>query len=495
MDLIPKWVPMKWPCGPLQIARANKSQNGYAGLKSTLEAWAQPSALQLVKGTPINCLIVDWASGDPQDSAQQAALRPLLKAGSELGISFVGRISATENVGAVVAAGRSAGLSAVLLEASQYPDLDLPAILQFPREKVEWGATTAVFSSTGNVWPGVNLKTMSGNTAIAGPTGVPWVNSNGWFSLLARQMAPRKTLWLDFDPPESPSVCKLPDYCLAIADSRIYASRWIISVDDQMRAALLTKDTQATDVWNRMCETLSFFESHADWETYEPMGILAVISDFRRENAFMSGEVLNLLNRRQVQFLIMDRPRALAGLLAGLKAILWMDKEVPSADQHDTLLAFVRQGGLVIAATYWGPPGVKPHKKDWLLDYEIYNVLKGRIVVPERGFRDPYQVAKDAHLLVSRRNDLLRLYNPATTNCYASLDRDQQRQLVQVLNYSTQPASFVTLWVNARARSARLWRPAVQTSFPIQGKPASEGTSFDLPTISVNCAMEFERSP
>ena len=93
MNLDSNWVPMKWPCGPLEIARRNKSQSINADLKETLEAWAQPSALELLKGTPINCLIVDWANGEPEDSAQQQALRPLLEAGRRLGISFVGKVA------------------------------------------------------------------------------------------------------------------------------------------------------------------------------------------------------------------------------------------------------------------------------------------------------------------------------------------------------------------------------------------------------------------
>ena len=135
-----------------------------------------------------------------------------------------------------------------------------------------------------------------------------------------------------------------------------------------------------------MCEAVAFFESHKDWETFKSQGILAVISDFRGENASLSGEVLNLLNRRQVQFQILERSKPLPAPTQGLKAMLWLDKEAPSAEQHSQLLAFVRQGGLVIAATYWGPPEVKPTKKDPSLPYKMYNVGKGQIAVAEEGF-------------------------------------------------------------------------------------------------------------
>jgi hypothetical protein len=265
-------------------------------------------------------------------------------------------------------------------------------------------------------------------------------------------------------------------------------------LDDKLRAALPKGNSQAKGVWEKMCEAVAFFESHREWEAFKSQGILAVISDFRGENAFLSGEVLNLLNRRQVQFQILERSRPLPAPTKGLKAILWLDREAPSAEQHSKLLAFARQGGLVIASAYWGPPEVKPTKKDPSLQYKMYNLGKGQIAVAEEGFQDPYQVAVDTHLLVSRRNDLVRLYNPASTNCHSSIDPGHRKRLVQVLNYSSKPADSVTLWMNTRAGSARLWRPGTKDALTIQGVAAAPGTDFGLPPISVYCALEFEGS-
>jgi hypothetical protein len=493
MNLDKRWVPMKWPCGPLGIARRNKSKSLNAELKETLEAWEQPSTLKLLQGTPINCLIVDWAFGEPEDSAQMQALKPLLEAGRRQGISFVGKVAAKDGSGAAVTAARAAGLSAVMLEEASAQSSALPAILQFPRDKVAWETASTIFSARENVWPGVNLGTMEGDTAIAGPTGIPWVNSNGWFSLLAGELASGKTLWLDFDPPEASNVLHPARYDLAIADSQAYGSRWIISLDDKLRAALPKGNPQAMGVWEKMCEALAFFESHREWEAFKSQGILAVISDFRGKNAYLSGEVLNLLSRRGVQFQIFERSKPLRST-ESMKAILWLDTEVPSAEQQSDLLAFVRQGGLVIASAYWGPAEVKPTKKDPSLQYKMYNVGTGQIAVAEEGFRDPYQVAVDTHLLVSRRNDLVRLYNPEATNCRASIDPGQRKRLVQVLNYSSEPADFVTVWVNARAQSARLWRLDAKDALTVQGVAVTRGTDFGLPQLSVYCALEFEGS-
>jgi len=494
MNPDPKWVPMKWPCGPLDTVRHDKSGSINADVKEALEAWGQPSALELLKGSPVNCLIVAWADGGLEDSAQQRALRPLLEAGRRLGISFVGTVALKEGAGAAVAAARAAGLSAVMLEDTSGQSFDLPAILQFPRDKVAWETNSRIFSSTENVWPGVNLKTMNGDTAIAGPTGIPWVNSNDWFSLLAAEMAPGRTLWLNCDPPASSTVVHPANYGLAVADSRAYGSHWIISLDDKLRAALVQGNPQARGVWEKVSEALAFFESHPEWDAFKTQGILAIVSDFRGENASLSEEVLNLLSRRQVQFQIRDRSRPLSAPGQGVKAILWLDHQAPSAEQHSQLIAFARQGGLVIAAAYWGPAGVKPTQKDPSLRYKMYNVGQGKMAVAEEAFQDPYQVAGDAHLLVSRRNDLVRLYNPEGTSCHLSIDPGHEKRLVQVLNYSSQPAQSLTLWVNARVGPARLWRLGTKDVLTLRDLAEAPGTYFSLPPLSVYCALEWEVS-
>ena len=494
MNLDTKWVPMKWPCGPLEIARRSRSRSFNADLKDMLEAWGQPSTLELLKGTPVNCLVVDWANGKPEDSAQQEALKPLLEAGRRLGISFVGKVALKEGTGVAVAAARAAGLSAVMLRDVSGQSFDLPAILQLAREKVDADAASSIICTRENVWPGVNLETMEGDNAMAGATANPWVNSNAWFSMLAGVLAPGKTLWLDFDPPDFSNVLRPANYGLAIADSRAYGSQWIISLDDKLRAALPKGDLQAKGVWEKLCEVVSFFESHREWEAFQSQGILAVISDFRGENAYMSGEALNLLNRRQVQFQILERSKPLPAPTQDLKAILWLDKEEPSAEQHSPLLAFVRQGGLLIAAAYWGPPEVKPTKGDPSIHYEMHNVGKGQIAVAEEGFQAPDQVDVDTRLLLSRRNDLVRLYNPASANCHPSIDPAHRRRLVQVLNYSVKPADSVTVWVNARVGSARLWQPGTKDARTLQGVAATPGTDFRFPPLSVYYALEFEGS-
>ena len=52
---------------------------------------------------------------------------------------------------------------------------------------------------------------------------------------------------------------------------------------------------------------------------------------------------------------------------------------------------------------------MKPTKGDASLHYDLYNLGTGQIAVAEEGFQAPDQVAVDTHMLLSRRNDLVRL--------------------------------------------------------------------------------------
>jgi hypothetical protein len=116
-------------------------------------------------------------------------------------------------------------------------------------------------------------------------------------------------------------------------------------------------------------------------------------------------------------------------------------------------------------------------------------------VVAEGGFPDPYQLSRDTHLIVSRKNDFVRLYNPGTTKYYGAINQQRRRQIVHVLNYSTEPANYVTLWVNARANAVQLWSPNSPRSSALRQLSAADGVSFELPSIAVNCAVEVDRVP
>src|SRR5579883_2158439 len=104
--------------------------------------WADPSMLRLIKGTAIDTLLVD--NSDEFEGVREAA--------------------------------QQQGLRVV------HPDA--------PPEDV------AVIKGE---WPGVRLS-RHGADAEAGPTGVPWVDSNGWAVRLAKAIHPESAVWVAAAP-------------------------------------------------------------------------------------------------------------------------------------------------------------------------------------------------------------------------------------------------------------------------------------------------------
>jgi hypothetical protein len=86
-------------------------------VKVNLLKWTAPESLELLRGTPINCLIVPWAAGVAEDGEQQRQLQPLLARAQALGLEVVGRVQPPADLKNALTSGRAAGLSAIALSS------------------------------------------------------------------------------------------------------------------------------------------------------------------------------------------------------------------------------------------------------------------------------------------------------------------------------------------------------------------------------------------
>ena len=130
------------------------------------EAWKDPARVALLEGTPFNCIVID--RGVDREAIAAQARR------SGLAVADV----ASPPQGVRVASG---------------------------------------------VWPGVQMG-RAAPAASAGPTGNPWVDSNGWLARLEASLHPGSSVWIEAAPKEA-SI--LPSsYLVAVADSaaRVCAS-------------------------------------------------------------------------------------------------------------------------------------------------------------------------------------------------------------------------------------------------------------------------------
>jgi len=441
-----EWIPLRWPAG-----------------------WPA-SALELLKGTPLNCLVL-------------------------------GR---QEGLAALVEAARGRGLALAGLEGEAPAGVTVVPCAE--KSKLNWAAPSPVLAVKDAVWPGIQR----GSGAGGGPTGVPWVDSNGWFIQLGQVRAPEKTLWMAFEPPADSAFLRAASYELAVADAEAYGARWVVSLDERVRKGVTAGNQEALDTWKKIAAALEFFKARRGWSGYQLVSVMAVVSDFSGHNEELAGEILNLAARRPLPVLPIEKSKAMAASFAGLKALIYPDQEPPAEPLRRKLLEFARGGGLLITNHTWTPVEGTPAEGDTYRRFQVRALGRGRLAVAKEEMLDPYAVALDAHLLLSRRHDPVRLFNAGSMNAHYAVSADGRRAVVHILNYSMRAQGHpVSVGFPSRYRSARLWELSRREAAPLQvfpepggtglqpvapqaKPPAPRGIELQLPPLQAYAAIELE---
>jgi hypothetical protein len=454
-------------------------------------AWQDPGILDLLKGSPVNCLVVTWAAGKPEDAAQQQSLQTLIQGARARGLAVVGRVLG--DVPAAHSAAEAAGLDAVVADKCPAGG-GIPAIATAKVDDFKLEGYGPLAALVELPWPQIPSKPQGGSGGEnAGPTGNPWIDSNGWAVQLARTLAPERTYWVMVDPPLENRVLSTEAYLVALGDACSRGARWPVALDTDLRGRLATGDARALKIWQGIAKSMAFHEARRT-EILEQRVVarLGVCSDFRGENAYLATEFLNLAARRWLPVRILKRDRTTAAGLEGLKGIVWIEDRPPAPELAKTLDRFVSSGGLLIV------PASVAHFADGLTPlsqrdpaYALYTKGQGRIAVAREPWGDPFQLAGEAHILLSRRNDVLRLFNAGL--CTACYTQGGGKDMVQVLNFVGRNWSYpTTLYVAKKYRSARVVSPDLPGGKPVEVIPRDSGVELKIPTFSVYAGVELE---
>ena len=487
---------MRWAAGSLDIARRQKEKGFTPEIAETLRKWLDPSLLALLQGTPVNCLVVSWASGLPADAEQQQALQPLLQKGRQAGLDFVGLIEGSADKTAAVAAARLAGLSAVAMDAVPPGNPGIPVIAWAKSGAALWDANSQLLAVADGLWPGVPQE----RTPTGGPTNLPWVDSNGALLAMAQALVPSKAVWIVVDPPRQAKLT-VENYLLTVADAEAYGGHWVISLDDQMRAGLAAQSAQAAGDWKKVTDALAFFEQDKAARVYPRMGRLAVMSNFSEPDRSFGEDVLNLLPRLREPFRVIPRSQASAASLNGLQGILYVDQEPPDPKLRRKLIAFVNGGGALFVRSTWPNAEGSPIQLSSAEAYLLFNVRrvgKGRLAIAKEAAPDTYFTCMDVQNILSHRGDPARLYNGASMNFFFQASPQGRQGVIHVLNYSRRPGSDnVLIYLKTPYQSARFVSPEIAAPVPLKWVPQASpyetgGVELTLPRISVYGAVQME---
>jgi hypothetical protein len=479
----PAWVPVRWEGGPLELARraGDKAAAGVA-IREAIARWYDPATLSLLDGTPVNCLLLALSAGaDPQVERRQWKLvKEYARRAHARGIAVLGLVYPGAEPAAVASAAGNAKLDGIVLDgefegglaiagrveqalrANRNPAVVIP-IAPSPLARRAVGPVVGVEG----VSPGVGK---AADTTIASPTGGVWIDSNQWLVRSFRP-GPERPLWVSHRPRAgSPGT-----YARSIADAAAASGRWIVTLDDDLRAGLLRREAGAMAAWRGIGADLAFFEGRPEWRSFAPFGNVGIVLDSQAPALANSEEYLNLVARRRIPYRVIDRAQLGPSSLTGLRAVLAFDLAPATAPERNVLRAFAAQGGLVLTGPSWGGA-----PKDQT--YTIVAEGEGEIAVYRDDPPDPQTVARDLNDLVNTPELGVSVFKSPAVLSQVSASGGGAGMLIQLVNYATEASESTTVWITGDYSSARLYTPGGGTvELPL--KRGGGRTEINVPSI------------
>jgi hypothetical protein len=276
-----------------------------------------------------------------------------------------------------------------------------------------------------------------------------------------------------------------------VADVEAHGARWVVSLDDALAKSLIAKG--GAPAWDKLAGALRFFAGHRDWSTYSTVATTAVVSGFAGDNEFLGHELLNLAARRPLPLRILPKARAASMDWTSLGAIVLVEAARPAVQGPllDRLTKFVEAGGKLIAPVKLldGAPAGERY------GYDAWKRGKGHLFVPRHEWSDPYLLAADIHLLVTREQDVIRIYNATSANVHYAQSPEGNRGVVHFLHYAARgPVAGVSIALRKPWKRARILTFDRTEPQPLAIARSRYGVDIPLPPVAVYAAIELEAS-
>lgn len=446
----PDWVPARW-------------------------RWLETKSLDLLRGTPVNCLLIDW------DSQQKAQAASFAAAAAEKGIATLAVIHPGVDPSEPARDAIHSKLTGVVLEGDFTKDAadrvktavtPAPIVELTLRSRMPLGGDAPVIGTYQGVWPGIPV--MEDGAAKAGPSGSPWINTNAGFLRAARAYG-SSTVWIANIPPPK-TVIAGDNYAQVIGDAAMVGARWVIALDDDLARRLHDGDKAALAEWARIVHQLDFYESHHGWHAFRPYGKLAVVQGVN-DGALLSGGILDMMGARHTPVLFVPPDRLRPGTLNGASMAVDVDAAALTPEQRDTLKAFTRAGGTLLT----GPP-------DWK---ESAATAPDQITLDDQQTKRLDDIWHDINNMIGRGNFGARLFNVSSMLSNLLVSPDGKQILVHLVNYSNYPVDSVAVHVLGDFHQATVYRPESPEK-KLETYKAEDGTGVDIDLVNVSATLLLE---
>jgi hypothetical protein len=427
------WVPVRWPSGDVK-------------------------SLELLQGTPVNCILVEPASWSKEFSA--TAIKQ--------GLDVLGIVKSSS--GALDAARRAKdlGLSGVSLEGDAddtlrkaLADSKIRFIEIGLRMRMRMDGPSLVSATNQGVWAGINTVE---DTAKAAPSGGPWIDTNTGFLRFA-QAATDLPVWIA-NPPPPKTVIPVERYLQSIGDAAMSGARWVVNFEDDFAKRLLARETKALDGWARITQLLAYLEEHKAWRAWKPGGEMSVVQDVD-SGALISGGVLDMIAVKHTPVKPAPTSKLAASMFKGSSMAVNVDPSTLNDAQKQVLRDFTRGGGSLLT----GPPG-----------WKFPSAKPGEITLSKDDLEKLDAIWKEVNTMTGRRNLGARLFNVSSMLSNLLVSPDGKQTLLHLVNYSNYPVENVTVQLTGKFKRARLYQPGKKVQ-DLAVYPIDEGTAVDIDQI------------
>ncbi len=446
-----EWIPVRWPSG-------------------------DPATLELLAGTPVNCLLVERQHWSASLSAKAAGQN----------VQLLGSVRPKEDIAAAIHTAREQGMHGVVLEgdfaAAQSDaarklagDAKL-ALVELPsRRGIRFQSGASILGTWQGVWPGIRPVDES-EGAHAMPSGGPWIDTNTGFLRYARSLH-SEAFWIANTPPEG-QVIPVDRYLQVIGDAAMVGARWVVALDNGFSRRLMGGETAALADWKRICAQLAFYEDHSNYRGVPAYGQMAVVQD-DSSGALLSGSVLDMIAVKHTPVRPVPGSRLGPQTLSRATMAVNLDPESLTPEQKEALRSFTRGGGTVLN----GPPG-----------WKMPSTSKNGLTVDIEDVEKLDQIWKEMNAMAGRRNLGVRLFNVSSMLSFFQASRDGKLAVLHLVNYSGYPIESVTAHVLGRYKRAWLSAPGGPRK-PVETYEVEEGagTGLDIEVVASAAIVVMER--
>jgi hypothetical protein len=420
---------------------------------------ASPKSLELLRGTPINCLLVPdrIRNGELLREAHRRKLTVLALASN--GVEAQRALEAKTD-GIVLEGKFAAGIGEAGFEGA----IRLPL-----RERISFTSRAPVIGTSQGMWPGLQIE--HNGKVLAGPSSQPWVFTNTGFLQFARASTSRP-LWISVRPPAG-AVFPVARYVEAIGDAAISGARWVLTLDDDLARRVSAREPAALAAWQTIVTAVKYFET-AEWRAYQPYATLALIQD-KDSGGLLSGGLLDMMSSQHTAVRSIAASRLDPEKLRGVRTVIDVD---PGVEDSGVLDGFRRDGGSVVR-----PPS----------DARFPALAPGQITLTPQQVNRLEGLWEVIYKTTLRKNFGSRVFNVNGTLTRVLALPDNSSMLVHLVNYTEyEKTDPITVHLLGAWKRARLYAPgeAVRelAMYPVEG-----GTGVDIARMNVVATVRVDR--